>query len=53
MTAARAVPGDAVVVSEASEADTEIDHTGRPGRDSPLCRDADGIARDVLAALDR
>jgi hypothetical protein len=27
--------------------------TGRPGRDSPFCRDADGIARDVLAALDR
>ena len=26
--------------------------TGRPGRDSPFCRDADGIARDVLAALD-
>jgi FAD-NAD(P)-binding len=24
--------------------------TGRPGRDSPFCRDADGIARDVLAA---
>lgn len=27
--------------------------TGRPGRDSPFCRDADGIARDVLATLDR
>lgn len=27
--------------------------TGRPGRDSPFCRDADGIACDVLAAVHR
>lgn len=27
--------------------------TGRPGRDSPFCRDADSIAGDVLTALER
>ncbi|HEX8761952.1 MAG TPA: hypothetical protein VF734_18705 [Pseudonocardiaceae bacterium] len=27
--------------------------TGRPGRDSSFCRDTDGIALDVLTALDR